>query len=273
MTNSPRTPFIGGNWKMNTTAREAVELAAGVAQGVKADGPHDPQVAIFPPFVWLGMVDDAIRGSQLRLGAQDCSPHANGAHTGDVSLAMLEEVGVSCVLVGHSERRHGLAEPPERIAAKLHAVLGAGLTGVLCIGETLQEREAGQTDAVNESQLRSALRGLSIVGPDRLVIAYEPVWAIGTGRTASAGDAQAAHRHIRGVLGTLLGSTTAGSIRVIYGGSMKPDNAAELMAQPDIDGGLIGGASLKADQFLAIVDAARREGKAQPAAGTHRGHR
>lgn len=248
-----RTPFIGGNWKMNTTAREAVELADAVARGVRA---HGPQVAVFPPFVWLDMVADAIRGSRLLLGAQDCSPSDNGAYTGDVSLAMLDEVGVSCVLVGHSERRHGLQETPERIAAKLHAVLGAGLTGVLCIGETLDQREAGQTDAVNESQLRSALDGLGDVHEDRLVVAYEPVWAIGTGKTASRDDAQAAHGAIRSVLAGVLGTDVAAAIRIIYGGSMKPENAAELLALPDIDGGLIGGASLKAKDFLAIAAAA-----------------
>ena len=160
------------------------------------------------------------------------------------------------MLIGHSERRHGLKEPEPRIAAKLHAVLKAGLTAVLCIGETLDEREAGKTDAVNEAQLRSALEGVNIVREDHLVIAYEPVWAIGTGKTASASDAQNAHAAIRTVLAGLLGPDHADAIRIIYGGSMKPDNATELLAQPDIDGGLIGGASLKAEQFLAIVDAA-----------------
>ncbi len=246
-----RTPFIGGNWKMNTTGREAVELAANVAKGASDDG---PQVAIYPPFVWL----DAVRepAGALMLGAQDCSPNKNGAHTGDISLEMLQECGVSTVLVGHSERRHGHKEPEARIAAKLRAVLDAGMTGVLCIGETLEQREAGKTDAVNEAQLRSVFGNTSIVRHDRLVIAYEPVWAIGTGKTASATDAQTAHERIRSVLDDLLGANAAKAIRIIYGGSMKPDNAAELMAQPDIDGGLIGGASLEADQFLAIVDAA-----------------
>ncbi|MFI4916748.1 MAG: triose-phosphate isomerase [Phycisphaerales bacterium JB060] len=247
-----RTPFIGGNWKMNTTHDGAAALAAAVADGLHESG---PQVAIYPPFVWLHATRPP-EGSRLLLGAQDCSPEENGAHTGDVSLAMLTECGVSTVLVGHSERRHGLKEPQERIAAKLRAVLDAGLTGVLCIGETLEEREAGKTDAVNEAQLRSALEHTKIVRHDHLVIAYEPVWAIGTGKTASAADAQGAHENIRKVLDDLLGSGAASDIRIIYGGSMKPANAKELMAQPDIDGGLIGGASLKAEDFLAIVDAA-----------------
>lgn len=251
---STRRPFIGGNWKMNTTRGQALELAADVGRAVRDSG---AQVAIYPPFVWLETIRSSVGATGLLLGAQDCSPHGNGAFTGDVSLEMLKECGVSNVLIGHSERRHGLEEPEERIAAKLKAVLGAGLTAVLCIGETLKERDAGRTDEVNEAQLRSALAGTNIVRNDLLVIAYEPVWAIGTGKTASAADAQAAHERIRSVLGTVLGGNAASAIRVIYGGSMKPGNAEELMGQPDIDGGLIGGASLKADDFLAIVNAAK----------------
>lgn len=237
---------------MNTTRDGAAALAAAVADGLHTDG---PQVAIYPPAIWLHATKPP-KDSRLLLGAQDCSPDKNGAHTGDISLEMLQECGVSTVLVGHSERRHGLKEPEARIAAKLRAVLDAGMTGVLCIGETLDEREAGKTDQINEEQLRSALENTSIVRHDRLVVAYEPVWAIGTGKTASAADAQAAHVRIRAVMDDLLGEDAATAIRIIYGGSMKPDNAKELMAQPDIDGGLIGGASLKAEDFLAIVDAA-----------------
>ncbi len=251
---STRRPFIGGNWKMNTTRGQALELAADVGRAVRDSG---AQVAIYPPFVWLETIRSSVGATGLLLGAQDCSPHGNGAFTGDVSLEMLKECGVSTVLIGHSERRHGLEEPEERIAAKLKAVLGAGLTAVLCIGETLKERDAGRTDEVNEAQLRSALAGTNIVRNDLLVIAYEPVWAIGTGKTASAADAQAAHERIRSVLGTVLGGNAASAIRVIYGGSMKPGNAEELMGQPDVDGGLIGGASLKAEDFLAIVNAAK----------------
>lgn len=254
LTMANRTPFIGGNWKMNTSRGEALELAADVARAARSDG---PQVAIYPPFVWLETIRSSVGGSGVMLGAQDCSAHENGARTGDVSLAMLKECGVSTVLVGHSERRHGLQEPEDHIAAKLRAVLDAGMTAVLCIGETLEQREAGETDAVNEAQLRSALGDMHVVRNDHLVIAYEPVWAIGTGKTASASDAQAAHERIRSVLSEILGTDAAAAIRIIYGGSMKPENAAELMAQPDIDGGLIGGASLKAEDFLAIVDAAR----------------
>ncbi|MEQ8912025.1 MAG: triose-phosphate isomerase [Pseudomonadales bacterium] len=255
-TSKKRRTFIGGNWKMNTTRGQALELAADVGRAVSGVGQREAQVAIYPPFVWLETIRSSVGATGLLLGAQDCSPEANGAHTGDVSLAMLTECGVSTVLVGHSERRHGLKEAEGRIAAKLRAVLDAGLTGVLCIGETLEEREAGKTDAVNEAQLRSALESTKIVRHDHLVVAYEPVWAIGTGKTASASDAQAAHENTRKVLDDLLGSDAATAIRIIYGGSMKPANAKELMAQPDVDGGLIGGASLKAEDFLAIVDAA-----------------
>lgn len=256
MATQTRTPFIGGNWKMNTSRGQALELAADVARAA-AESERGPQVAVYPPFVWLETIRAVVGGVSLMLGAQDCSPEPNGAHTGDVSLEMLAECGVSTVLIGHSERRHGLHEPEARIAAKLRAVLTAQMTAVLCIGETLEEREAGKTDAVNEAQLRSAMDGLNIVRPDRLVIAYEPVWAIGTGKTASSADAQSAHEAIRRVLRSIVGVDASNAIRIIYGGSMKPSNAKELMAQPDVDGGLIGGASLKADDFIAIVDAAR----------------
>ena len=261
MASHARTPFIGGNWKMNTSRGQALELAADVARAAAEDA-AGPQVAVYPPYVWLETIRAVVGGVSLMLGAQDCSPEPNGARTGDVSLEMLQECGVSTVLIGHSERRHGLHEPQERIAAKLAAVLGRAMTGVLCIGETLEERQAGKTDAVNEAQLRSALTGLAVSDPARLVVAYEPVWAIGTGLAASSDDAQAAHAAIRGVLGSIFGGgpageEAAGHIRIIYGGSMKPDNAAELMAKPDVDGGLVGGASLEAQDFIAIVDAAR----------------
>lgn len=241
---------------MNTSRGQALELAADVARAA-AENASGPQVAVYPPFVWLETIRSVVGSASLMLGAQDCSPHKNGAYTGDVSLEMLAECGVSTVLVGHSERRHGLREPEDRIAAKLRAVLDRGMTGVLCIGETLEERDAGTTDAVNEAQLRSALQGLNAASPDQLVIAYEPVWAIGTGKTASSADAQSAHTAIRSVIESILGDAHAQAIRIIYGGSMKPDSAAELMAQADIDGGLVGGASLKAEDFIAIVDAAR----------------
>ncbi|GIW74638.1 MAG: triosephosphate isomerase [Phycisphaerales bacterium] len=263
----PRTCFIGGNWKMNTSRGQALELAADVARAAR----HSRcQVAIYPPFVWLETIRSSIGATGLLLGAQDCSPDPNGPHTGQISLEMLRECGVQTVLVGHSERRHGLGEPDALIARKLHAVLGAGMIAVLCIGETLEQRQAGQTDAINRAQLLSALaspdspadgsgedpQASGSIDPARLVVAYEPVWAIGTGRSASSQDAQAAHAAIRAVLAERLGEPAASAIRIIYGGSMTPANAPELLAQPDVDGGLVGGASLKADQFLAIVEAA-----------------
>jgi len=258
-----RTQIVGGNWKMHTTRAEAVALARAVADRAGIAGGDRAQVIVFPPFVWLEAVAGALEGSTVALGAQDASEHANGAYTGEVSLAMLAELGVGAVLVGHSERRHVLGESDARVHAKLKAALEAGMTAVLCVGETLEQRDAGLTDAVNEGQLRSALEGLggpgglaSGGGGGRLVIAYEPVWAIGTGRTATPEDAQKAHRAIRGVLGTLLGEAPADAVPILYGGSMKPENAADLMAQADVDGGLVGGASLKADDFAGIVAAA-----------------
>ncbi|MEO1007313.1 MAG: triose-phosphate isomerase [Planctomycetota bacterium] len=247
-----RRPFFGGNWKMNTTRAEAAELGRAVAR----DAFSGVDVAVFPPFVWLNAVGDALAGSPVALGAQDCSQHQNGAHTGEVSASMLAELGVAAVLVGHSERRHDVGEPDDLVRAKLAAVLDAGLTGVLCIGETLEQREAGQTDAVNERQLRSALDGLPGAAADRLVIAYEPVWAIGTGRTASPADAQAAHAAARGVIAGVLGGGAADAMRIIYGGSMKAANAAALLAEPDVDGGLVGGASLAAADFAEITRSA-----------------
>jgi len=250
-----RKPFVGGNWKMNTDQAAAAELTRSVAEGL-AETPAD--VAVFPPFPYLLTVGSILRerGSTIMLGAQDVYHEGNGAFTGEVSLDMLKDCGVAAVLIGHSERRHVINEPDELIALKTRAVIEAGLHAVLCIGETLGQREAGETDAVNERQLRSALAEISGEHAAHLTVAYEPVWAIGTGKTATPADAQNAHAAARAVLGDLLGAEAAASIRIQYGGSMKPANAAELLAQPDIDGGLIGGASLKPADFAAIVKAA-----------------
>jgi len=246
-----RRPFVGGNWKMNTTAAEADALARAVSTSSDA-----AQVAIFPPFVYLDRVAAALRtaGSTVLVGAQDLDHRDNGALTGQVSSAMLLDLGVSAALTGHSERRHVLDESDELVGLKTARTIDAGLTCVLCIGETLEQREAGQTDQVNERQLREGLAGVTAF--DNLVIAYEPVWAIGTGRTASPDDAQNAHAAIRNVLADITNSNTANATRILYGGSVKPSNAAELFAQPDIDGGLIGGASLNPDDFAAICCAA-----------------
>ncbi|MEM9064423.1 MAG: triose-phosphate isomerase [Planctomycetota bacterium] len=248
-----RTPIVGGNWKMNTDLASGGALASGVSDAVGDGGGVD--VVVFPPFPYLAAVGQVLseHGTSVKLGAQDVWHEANGAFTGEISLEMLKDCGVSSVLVGHSERRHVIGETDDLIASKTRAVLGSGLQCVLCIGEKLEEREAGSTDAVNERQLRSALEGVAEGQLANLVVAYEPVWAIGTGKTATPEDAQDAHAAVRGVLGSLFGADQASGIRIQYGGSMKPGNASELMAQPDIDGGLIGGASLKAGDFSEIV--------------------
>ncbi len=249
-----RRPFVGGNWKMNTTASEADALAAAVV----ASAANACQVAIYPPFVYLDRVASAWRtaASTALVGAQDLDHRDNGALTGQVSAAMLKDLGIASVLTGHSERRHVIGESDELVGRKTARALDEGLVTLLCIGETLEQREAGETDAVNERQLRA---GLASANPNKLgnlVIAYEPVWAIGTGRTASPEDAQNAHAAIRAVLARITDDATADATRILYGGSVKPSNAAELFACPDIDGGLIGGASLDADAFAAIISAA-----------------
>ncbi|MEM7622518.1 MAG: triose-phosphate isomerase [Planctomycetota bacterium] len=256
-----RRPFVGGNWKMNTSRSSAAELARGVVDG--AGGAVDGcDVAVCPPFPYLltvGAVLDELGGGVM-LGAQDVYHEAEGAFTGEVSVAMLAECGVKVVLTGHSERRHVIGEPDELINLKTRASLDGGLHCILCVGETIEQREGGETDAVNERQLRAGLAGISAEQMSSVTIAYEPVWAIGTGKTATPADAQAAHAAIRGVLGALYGADVAGATRIQYGGSVKPGNAEELFGQPDIDGGLIGGAALKAGDFSAIVAAGAGSG-------------
>lgn len=251
---SKRTPIVGGNWKMNTDRASAADLARSVAAGLVPG----VEVMVFPPFPYLltvrKVLDDA--GGMVALGAQDLWPDPNGAYTGEISTDMLLDCGVQGVLVGHSERRHVVGEPDALLNRKLRAALDAGLTAVLCVGETLEQREKGQTDEVNERQIRAGLAAVEASQLDAVVIAYEPVWAIGTGRTATPRDAQDAHARIRALLAGMYSEEIAQRTRIQYGGSVKPDNAAELFAQPDIDGGLIGGASLKSADFLAIVGAA-----------------
>lgn len=250
-----RKPYIGGNWKMNTRRDDAVALAAAVAEGASSVC-TDVEVVLFPPAPWLSAVSDTIGGTGIGLGGQDVSPHADGAYTGQVSAGMLMDAGCGHVLVGHSERRHGLGESDALLNAKVVAGVDAGLSVLLCIGETLDEHDAGQTGSVVEAQLRGSLAGLATSALKGLSIAYEPVWAIGTGRTAAPDEAQSVHELVRHVIADMYDASIAGAMRILYGGSMKPDNAAELLSQPDIDGGLIGGASLHADQFLPIVEAA-----------------
>jgi triosephosphate isomerase len=249
-----RKKFIAGNWKMYTSLNGAKDLAAAVAKGVTDDR---VLVALFPPFPWLLPVADVLKGSKVALGAQNCHNAVEGAFTGDVAPKMLAEAGCQYVIVGHSERRHGMGEPDFFLNRKLKAALAAGLSVVLCVGETLTERENNQTEEVLLYQLAAGLIGLEPAQLDKLTIAYEPVWAIGTGKVASPAQAQDAHAFIRARITKHFGEKSAQALLIQYGGSVKPDNAAEILKQPDVDGALVGGASLKADSFLAIVNAAR----------------
>lgn len=250
----PRPKLVAGNWKMNTTLAEAKSLAAAVAKGVPAGSPV--KVAICPPFPWLTVVADAIKGSPVELGAQDVSFEKEGAFTGEVSGKMLLEVGCKYAIIGHSERRHVLGESDHNINHKVHTALEEGLHVILCMGETLAERQRNLQERVFQRQVYAACAGLTDDQFARLVIAYEPVWAIGTGQNATPEQAQSAHHYIRGKLRSLYGEKIAEALPILYGGSVKPDNAAGLLHQPDVDGALVGGASLKADQFLGIVTAA-----------------
>jgi triosephosphate isomerase (TIM) len=250
-----RKYFVGGNWKMNTTLESACELVRGLAGQLGGD--CGVEVAVYPPFPYLLSVQSILREREvgIRLGAQNIWEKPAGAYTGEVSAEMVLECGAQSVLIGHSERRHVIGETDELINRKVHRALDAGLQVVLCVGETLDQREAGETDAVNERQVRLGLREVPVEALDQVVIAYEPVWAIGTGRSATAQDAQNAHVRIRSVLLGLFDTAASEAMRVIYGGSVKSTNAGELFACPDIDGGLIGGASLDAGEFAKIVRA------------------
>ena len=248
----PRTPFIAGNWKMNTTKAQAVDLARGVARGIPSGG---VQVGVAPPFVYIDAVVQAARGSNLLVGAQDCYFEKFGAFTGEINVEQLKDVGATFCLTGHSERRHVLKESPDLVGRKAHAVYDGGLTLIHCVGEKLDERDSGKAQKVVEQQLEE-LDPAKIEDPSRLVIAYEPVWAIGTGRTATDDQAQEMHLFIRDVLEKRWNANFANAVRIQYGGSMKPENARGLLKRNDVDGGLIGGAALKADSFLAIVNAA-----------------
>jgi triosephosphate isomerase len=240
---------------MYKTPSQARVLAREIANGLRgADGPVE--VAVCPAFPALPAVAEALQDSPVAWGAQNCSAFPEGAFTGEVATSMLVDLGCRFAILGHSERRQLFGEADEAVRGKAEAVLGAGLTPIVCIGETLDQREAGRTEEVVDGQLRRSLEGLP--GPEvaRSVLAYEPVWAIGTGRTATPEMAEAVHRRIRVTLASLFGEEVAVATRILYGGSVKPDNAGELFAQPNIDGGLIGGASLAADSFLDIVRAA-----------------
>ena len=250
---SMRTKIIGGNWKMNTDKAGAAALGAAVAASAKGG---KVQVAVFPPFPYLLAVGEAIRGSGVMLGAQDVYHAEKGAFTGEVSVGMLKDCGVSIVLTGHSERRHVIGEGDDLVNLKVRAALHAGLSVVLCVGETLHQRQVEETNHVNEKQVRLGLRAVTPEELSRVVIAYEPVWAIGTGKTATPEDAQNAHAHIRAVVADMFGREAGSAMRVQYGGSVTGANAKSLMSMPDVDGALVGGASLKADEFAQIVAAA-----------------
>jgi triosephosphate isomerase len=248
-----RSKFIAGNWKMNKTVAEAVALATALKSGFVAK----PGVvaAVCPPFTALDAVGKVLKGSAIALGAQNMHASKDGAFTGEVAAAMLLEVGCSYVILGHSERRSLFGETDKSVNEKTKAALSAGLKPIVCVGETLDQRKGEQTSAVITEQVLGSLADLG-GSLDKIVIAYEPVWAIGTGLTASPAQAQDVHALIRSLLVRLGGEAAAQKVLIQYGGSMKPDNARELLAQPDIDGGLIGGAALKADSFLAIINAA-----------------
>jgi triosephosphate isomerase len=241
---------------MNTDSQTGVELAENIASGSAQVAGQAVTVAVCPPFVYLQSVTMALRSSNIAVGAQDIYFESKGAFTGEISSSMLKDVGCSYCLSGHSERRHVIGESDELINKKVAAAIAGGLLPILCVGELLEEREASQTNEVVTRQVKEGLAGLSAEKLEAVTIAYEPVWAIGTGLTATPEQAQEVHEFIRNLLGQLYDENIAEEIRILYGGSVKPSNAADLMGQKDIDGSLVGGASLKADDFLAIIQAA-----------------
>lgn len=249
-----RRTLIAGNWKMNLRRNEAVALASSIVEAVGSTPPVE--VVVCPPLVYLHSVADVTMGTQVELGAQNLYPAEDGAFTGEINAGMLTDVGCRYVILGHSERRQLMGETDTQVSEKLHAALAGNLIPIICVGETLEEREAGRTEAVVEGQLRGSLQGLDEARAAGIVVAYEPVWAIGTGKTATKEQAEEVHAFIRQLLGQFYTEEIAGQVRIQYGGSVKPGNAAELLAQPNIDGALVGGASLKAADFLAIINAA-----------------
>ena len=248
-----RRKFVCGNWKMHKTSTEAAALVRELRQRLNTT----IQVAVAPPFTALSRVREALTGSPIQLFAQNCHQEKQGAFTGEVSAPMLKELGCDGVILGHSERRQLFGETDEGVNRKLRAALEAQLHPIVCVGETLQEREANRTWEVVSRQVRGAFSGFPAEQIGRCTVAYEPVWAIGTGKTATTAQAQEVHGQIRGLLRELAGAQVADAVRIQYGGSVKPENAADLLGQPDIDGALVGGASLKADDFAKIVAGAK----------------
>ena len=245
-----RTYYIAGNWKMHKTRAEAAELAKALVSDLK-DGKHRYLVA--PSFTSLETVAAVVKGSNIRLGAQNCAAEEQGAHTGEVSVLQLKDLGVRTIILGHSERRHTYKEDDALINQKVKLALKHGFEVILCVGELLEEREAGKAEEVCETQTVKGLDGISAAELNNIVIAYEPVWAIGTGKTATPEDADAIHAFVRKVIGRLYGADAAEKIIIQYGGSVKPENAAQLMAKENIDGALVGGASLKTETFVPIA--------------------
>lgn len=250
-----RSKVIAGNWKMNNDIPQTIELINGLKKAL-AEQSLKATVIICPPYTSLGAAQQLIGASVIKLGAQDVSLYDSGAYTGEVSVAMLKSVGCSYVIVGHSERRQFHHETNDVINQKAKKVLAGGLIPIICVGETLEEREKNITNDVLTTQVKGCLAGLSATDVEKSIVAYEPVWAIGTGKTASKEQAEDAHRVIRGVIAGLYSNDTAEKVVIQYGGSVKADNAKELLSQPNIDGALVGGACLKADSFTSIITAA-----------------
>jgi triosephosphate isomerase len=250
-----RKKIIAGNWKMNKTAPEASELAKGIRQ--KIDKSTEVDVVMCPPFIDLAAVYSVIHDSYIDLGGQNLHWEEKGAFTGEISADMLKSVGCHYVIIGHSERRQYFGETDETVNKKIKSALHEGLIPIVCVGELLEEREADKTKSVIETQVKAAFEDIDKIQAQKTVLAYEPVWAIGTGKVATPEQAQEVHEFIRKLLTDIFDEETAETIRIQYGGSMKPDNAAELLSQPDVDGGLIGGASLDVDSFVAIINHAK----------------
>ncbi|NJP05488.1 MAG: triose-phosphate isomerase [Chloroflexaceae bacterium] len=246
-----RVPLLAGNWKMHKTVSEAVDLVKALLDGVGA--PTDREVLVCPPYTALLAVQPLLEGKPIGLGAQDVFHEVQGAYTGAISPVMLRDIGCTYVIVGHSERRQYFGDDDAAVNRKLHSALAHGLRPIMCVGESKPQRDAGEAESVVVSQIHGGLAEVTAAQMNDVVIAYEPIWAIGTGDTATPDDAQAMHAAIRNVLTELFGDTVSSQVRIQYGGSVKPDNVDDLMAQPDIDGALVGGASLKAEQFLRIV--------------------
>ncbi|MDA1091053.1 MAG: triose-phosphate isomerase [Proteobacteria bacterium] len=247
-----RRPLIAGNWKMNGFKADGQALANALAERMQSETDPAFDMLVCPPFTLIAGIGETIDGCGIALGAQDCHAAAKGAHTADISAAMLSDLGCQYVIVGHSERRTDHGETDLEVKAKAEAAQACGLTAIICIGETEQQRDDGKTFDVVKTQLSGSIPDAAVAS--NTVIAYEPVWAIGTGRTPSNDEVQEVHALIRDGLSQALGEDQAAAVRILYGGSMKPENARELIALPDVDGGLIGGASLKAEDFWAIAE-------------------